>query len=389
MEKLAIMSDRPHHYAPPSNAALALADGRVFRGNAFGASADAAGEVVFTTAMTGYQEVCTDPSFRGQIVCMTYPLIGNYGTNADDDESRNPWIAGLVVREACPRPSYFRSVAPIDAYLKEAGIPGISGVDTRALTRHIREVGDTRAVIVHNTAGVSDAELVALARKAPLPGEQDVVGEVQVREEETYGDENTGPRVVVVDCGVKRNIIRSLLKRGARVTVVPYGTPYSRIQEIDPAGVIVSPGPGDPANLDAGLDVVRSLLADERPYFGICLGHQLLARAIGAKTSKLKFGHRGGNQPVMDERSGRVSITAQNHSYCVDNDMSAVGDDWQVALRNLNDQSVEGLTSSRLPVLSVQFHPEASPGPHDNGALFDDFLEMIATRESGAVALHN
>lgn len=383
------MSDRPHHYAPPSNAALALADGRVFRGTAFGASVDAAGEVVFTTAMTGYQEVCTDPSFRGQIVCMTYPLIGNYGTNAEDDESRNPWIAGLVVREACPQPSYFRSVAPIDAYLKDAGIPGISGVDTRALTRHIREVGDTRAVIVHNTAGVSDAELVALARKAPLPGEQDVVGEVQVREEETYGDENTGPRVVVVDCGVKRNIIRSLLKRGARVTVVPYGTPYSRIQEIDPAGVIVSPGPGDPANLDAGLDVVRSLLADERPYFGICLGHQLLARAIGAKTSKLKFGHRGGNQPVMDERTGRVSITAQNHSYCVDNDMSAVGDDWQVALRNLNDQSVEGLTSSRLPVLSVQFHPEASPGPHDNGALFDDFLEMIATRESGAVALHS
>jgi carbamoyl-phosphate synthase small subunit len=192
---------------------------------------------------------------------------------------------------------------------------------------------------------------------------------------------------VVVDCGVKRNIIRSLLKRNARVTVVPYGTPYSRIAEIDPDGVIVSPGPGDPANLDAGLDVVRALLHDERPYFGICLGHQLLARAIGAETSKLKFGHRGGNQPVMDERNGRITITAQNHSFCVDGETVPLGEGWQVALRNLNDNSVEGLAHERLPVLSVQFHPEASPGPHDNGLLFDEFLQMIATPTSGAEAL--
>ncbi len=389
MEKLAIMSDRPaiKPYAPPSNAALALADGRVFRGTAFGAHANAAGEVVFTTTMTGYQEVCTDPSFRGQIVCMTFPLIGNYGVNADDDESRNPWIAGLIVREECTQPSYWRSIGTIDSYLKDAGVPGIAGIDTRALTRHIREVGDTRAVIVHDAVHLSDAYLVDLARKAPLPGENDVVGEVRATQEESFGDDNTGPRVVVVDCGVKRNIIRSLLKRGARVTVVPYGTPYSRIAELDPEGVIISPGPGDPANLDAGLDVVWSLLADERPYFGICLGHQLLARAIGAGTSKLKFGHRGGNHPVQDERTGRVTITAQNHSFRVDDDTVPVADGWQVALRNLNDQSVEGLAHECLPVLSVQFHPEASPGPQDNGLLFDEFLQMIATRQSGASVL--
>lgn len=384
------MSDRPpiKHYAPPSNAALALADGRVFRGIAFGADADVGGEVVFTTTMTGYQEVCTDPSFRGQIVCMTFPLIGNYGVNLDDDESRQPWIAGLIVREHCTSPSYWRSIGTIDQYLKNAGIPGISGIDTRALTRHIRDVGDTRAVIVHNIGHLSDAQLVAMAELAPLPGEQDVVGEVQEWQELAFGDENAGPRVVVVDCGVKRNIVRALVKRGARVTVVPYGTPYSRIAEIDPGGVIVSPGPGDPANLNAGLDVVRALIREERPYFGICLGHQLLARAIGAETSKLKFGHRGGNHPVRDERSGRVTITAQNHSYRVDDDSVPQDDGWQVALRNLNDQSVEGLAHDRLPVLSVQFHPEASPGPLDNGLLFDEFLQMIATRQSGASALH-
>ncbi|MGB3328529.1 MAG: glutamine-hydrolyzing carbamoyl-phosphate synthase small subunit [Thermomicrobiales bacterium] len=384
------MSDRPmptttttttRHYAPPSNAALALADGRVFRGTAFGGESDAQGEVVFTTTMTGYQEVASDPSFRGQLVCMTYPLIGNYGVNADDDESRNPWIAGLIVREACTQPSYWRSIGPLDAYLKRYGIPGISGIDTRALTRHIRSVGDTRAVIVHHTETMSDDDLVALAKQAPIPGERDVVGEVQEHEQIVWGEENTGPHVVVVDCGVKRNIIRSLVERNARVTVVPYGTPYEHIRDLDPDGVIVSPGPGDPANLDEGLDVVRALLDEGRPYFGICLGHQLLARAIGAETSKLKFGHRGGNHPVMDERNGRVTITAQNHSYRVDDDSVPVGEGWMVALRNLNDQSVEGLAHESKPVLSVQFHPEASPGPHDNGLLFDEFIGMIERRE--------
>jgi len=371
-----------HRFAPASDAALALADGRVFRGRGFGATANASGEAVFTTTMTGYQEVCTDPSFRGQIVCMTYPLIGNYGVNADDDESRRPWISGLVVREWSDKPSKWRSTGTIDDYLKDAGIPGISGVDTRALTRHIRSVGDTRAVLVRGAQETSDENLVALAQDAPLPGEVDVVGEVRETGESVYGPEGNEIHVVILDCGVKRNIVRSLVNRGVRVTVVPYGTSYDRIAELRPDGVIVSPGPGNPANLDSGLDLVRSLLADQRPYFGICLGHQLLARAIGAGTDKLKFGHRGGNQPVRDERTGKVTITAQNHSYRVIDESIPVDGGWQVALRNLNDNSVEGLWHDTLPVLSVQFHPEASPGPSDSNGMFDQFLDLIQSRSA-------
>jgi carbamoyl-phosphate synthase small subunit len=274
----------------------------------------------------------------------------------------------------------------MDAYLKEGGIPGISGVDTRALTRHIRSVGDLRAVIIHNASDLSDDEMNARAKAAPLPGERNVVQEVQMFEEATFGDENTGPSVVVLDCGVKQNIIDSLTSRGARVRLLPYGTPYSRIAELDPDGVIVSPGPGDPANLDDGLDVVRNLIADRRPYFGICLGHQLLARAIGAETDKLKFGHRGGNQPVIDHRNGRVTMTAQNHSFQVSGDSIPERDGWKVALQNLNDGSVEGLTHSEIPVLSVQFHPEAAPGPADNSVLFDEFVALISKKNAEGVS---
>lgn len=366
-------------YRPVSDAALALADGVVYRGKAFGAQVEAQGEAVFTTTMTGYQEVCTDPSFRGQLVCMTYPLIGNYGVTPLDDESRQPWIAGLVVREVCDSPSNWRSQGSLNDYLVEHNIPGISGIDTRALTRHIRTIGDTRAVLVQNAVNLSDAELVERARNAPLPGEQDVVDEVSSDEIERLGSVD-GPHVVVIDCGVKRNIIRSLVKRNARVTVVPYGTPYADIAALNPDGVIVSPGPGDPARLDSGLDVVRGVLEAHTPYFGICLGHQLLARAIGAQTSKLKFGHRGGNHPVRDERTGKVTITAQNHGYRVDEDSLPKGDEWEVALVNLNDGSVEGLAHAVRPVISVQFHPEAAPGPLDNGYLFDRFLQMISTQ---------
>lgn len=363
-------------YRPGGDAALALADGTIFRGKSFGARTNAAGEAVFTTTMTGYQEVCTDPSFRGQIVCMTYPLIGNYGVNDVDDQSRRPWIAGLVVREDAAHPSHYQSRGTIDEYLKLWGIPGISGVDTRALTRHIRSVGDTRAVIVADARGMSDDELVAMAQAAPLPGEQDVVAEVQAHEVEVYNAEGS-PHIVVVDCGVKKNILDSLIKRGAKVTVVPYGTPSEQIKWYNPDGIVVSPGPGDPANLDDGLDVVRSVIESHTPYFGICLGHQLLARAIGAETTKLKFGHRGGNHPVRDELTGRVSITSQNHSYRVEPDTIPQDQGWSVALTNLNDGSVEGLTHKEWPVLSVQFHPEASPGPLDNGSLFDRFLNMV------------
>jgi carbamoyl-phosphate synthase small subunit len=381
MTEPAAAMPRPR-YRPRTNAALALADGVVYRGNAFGARTDSAGEAVFTTTMTGYQEVCTDPSFRGQIVTMTYPLIGNYGVNAEDDESRQPWIAGLVVREQCELPSNWRTTGALGAYLERAGVPGISGIDTRALTRHIRTIGDTRAVIVQNAADMSDEDLVALARQAPLPGERDVVDEVVNDVIERLGDPG-GPHIVVIDCGVKRNIVRSLVERGARVTVVPYGTPFADVAALQPEGVIFSPGPGDPARLDSGLDIVRSVLQTDLPYFGICLGHQLLARAIGANTSKLKFGHRGGNHPVRDERTGKVTITSQNHGFRVEEATLPTDGPWKVALVNLNDGSVEGLAHESRPVISVQFHPEASPGPWDNGYLFDRFLEMVATRSVG------
>ncbi len=362
-------------YAPLADAALALADGRVFRGQGFGAAVDAQGEVVFTTTMVGYQEVTTDPSFRGQIVCMTYPLIGNYGIHDDANESRRPWVAGLIVREYSETPSHAGSTETIHEFLERHGIPGIAGIDTRSLTLHIRDVGDTRGAIIQNAAGTRDEDLVALARKAPLPAECDVVGEVTASAPETI--DGAGPHIVVLDCGVKRNIVRSLVKRGCRVTVVPFGTSHEEIERLQPNGVVVSPGPGDPANLDAGLDLVAGVLQQKIPYFGICLGHQLLARAIGAETRKLKFGHRGGNHSVRDTKTGRVTITSQNHGFEVDPVSVPAGAGWEVRLVNLNDGSVEGLAHRDLPVLTVQFHPESSPGPLDNEHLFDAFLDLV------------
>ena len=369
------VTSRRARYRLPADVALALADGRVFRGRGFGAAADAEGEVVFTTTMVGYQEVTTDPSFRGQIVCMTYPMIGNYGIHGDANESRRPWVAGLVVREYSDMPSHAGSTGTIHEFLESHGIPGIAGIDTRSLTLHIRDVGDTRGVIVQNAAGTCDADLVARARKAPLPAERDVVGQVTDPNSETI--EGVGPHIVVLDCGVKRNIVRSLVKRGCRVTVVPFGTSREEIEQLQPDGVVVSPGPGDPANLDAGLELVAGVLQQKIPYFGICLGHQLLARAIGAETRKLKFGHRGGNHSVRDVRTGRVTITSQNHGFEVDAMSVPIAAGWEVRLVNLNDGSVEGLAHRDLPVLTVQFHPESSPGPLDNDQLFDAFLDLV------------
>lgn len=366
-------------YAPRGDAAVALADGRVFRGFGFGATGDAAGEVVFTTTMVGYQEVCTDPSFRGQIVCMTYPLIGNYGIHDEANESRQPWIAGLVVREHAKAPSHAGSVGTIHDFLAQNGIPGISGVDTRALTLHIREVGDTRGILAQRAEALSDDDLVARARLAPLPGERNVVREVAATRTETVGPRQ-GPHVVIVDCGVKRNIVRSLVRRGARVTIVPFGTSFAEIDALDPDGIVISPGPGDPSRLDAGLSVVSEILERRIPYFGICLGHQLLARAIGAETRKLKFGHRGGNHSVRDLKTGRVSITSQNHGFEVDAATVPTTSGWAVRLINLNDGTVEGLGHRELPVMTVQFHPESSPGPLDNDILFDDFLALVSER---------
>jgi carbamoyl-phosphate synthase small subunit len=366
---------RRPRYTPPADTALALADGRVFRGKGFGAIVDSPGEVVFTTTMVGYQEVTTDPSFRGQIVCMTYPLIGNYGIHDDANESRRPWVAGLVVREYSETPSHVGSAGTIHQFLERHGVPGISGVDTRSLTLHIRDVGDTRGIIIQNAAEIRDEDLVARARNAPLPGEYDVVGQVTAPVSETI--DGAGPHIVVLDCGVKRNIVRSLVKRGCRVTVVPFGTTIEEIEQLQPNGVVVSPGPGDPANLDAGLDVVAGVIEQKIPYFGICLGHQLLARAIGAETRKLKFGHRGGNHSVRDIRTGRVTITSQNHGFEVDPVSVPAEGGWEVRLVNLNDGSVEGLAHRDLPALTVQFHPESSPGPLDNEHLFDTFLDLV------------
>ena len=369
-------------YSPPADAALALADGRVFRGQGFGADVGASGEAVFTTTMVGYQEVSTDPSFRGQIVCMTYPLIGNYGILPEQSESRQPWIAGLVVREHCLEPSHEGSTGTIHEFLAQHGIPGISGIDTRAVTLHIRAKGDMRAAIVQDAANIPDAELVARASEALLPGDYDVVAEVTSAEVEGLGKES-GPHIVVLDCGVKRNIIRSLERRGARITVMPFGSTFAEIRAQAPDGVVVSPGPGDPANLDAGLAVVSGIVDERIPYFGICLGHQLLARSIGAETRKLKFGHRGGNHPVRDERSGSVTITSQNHGFEVDGDTVPRDSGWEVRLVNLNDGSVEGLAHRDLPAMTVQFHPESSPGPQDNDRLFDDFLALVSRERGG------
>ena len=355
--------------------ALVLEDGRIFPGVPFGAETDAEGEAVFTTVMTGYQEVATDPSFYGQIVCMTYPLIGNYGVCPEDDQSRRPWIAGMVVREYCDEPSHWRSTGTLGEYLARHGIPALHSVDTRALTRHLRTRGVMRAVLVSNRAGRSDEELRELARQAWTPNAADVVPAV-AGQPRTLGPEDA-PHVVLLDCGVKEHIVESLLRRGVRVTVVPYGTTAKTILSLAPDGVLTSPGPGDPVNAAAAVFTVRDLARSGLPFFGICLGHQLLALAAGARTSKLKFGHRGGNHPVKDLLSGAVHMTSQNHGYQVDADSLPADQGWQVWMVNVNDGTVEGLRHRSLPVMSIQYHPEGSPGPQDNQYLFDEFLALV------------
>lgn len=357
------------------NAAVVLEDGRIFRGRSFGAEQDAEGEVVFTTTMTGYQEVSTDPSFRGQIVCMTYPIIGNYGVTPKDDQSRQPWIAGMVVRDYNETPSNWRSEGTLAGYFREHGIPAISGVDTRALTRHIRDRGAMRGVLLPAVNGKDELELRARARAAWSPSDSNVVADVSVVEERVIGSGE--PHVVLIDCGVKENIIESLRRRGVRVTVVPFDTTYEQIVAIGPDGVLTSPGPGDPENADPAVDTIRAVVEDGMPYMGVCLGHQLLALAIGATTSKLKFGHRGGNHPVLDIGTGRIHITAQNHGYQVDSETIPTDRGWRVAQINLNDRSVEGLAHDTLPIFSVQYHPEGSPGPQDTQYVFDQFLASL------------
>jgi carbamoyl-phosphate synthase small subunit len=369
-------------------AKLALEDGTVFTGRAFGASGTTEGEVVFNTSMTGYQEILTDPSYKGQIVTMTYPLIGNYGINRQDVESKQPHVAGFVIKELAPLHSNYRADMSLDQYLKENNLIGIEGIDTRALTRKIRITGAMRGVL--STEILDDEKLVARAKSGAQMEGADWVQAVKPRDQyewdQDQGDwgqgtveRGDGLHVVALDCGAKHNILRHLTERGVKVTVLPPDTTTEEILKHNPDGLFISNGPGDPAVLDYAVRPIRGAIDTKLPTFGICLGHQLLGRAIGAKTFKLKFGHRGGNQPVKNLDTGRVEITSQNHGFAVDKE-SLEKNGGVVTHLNLNDGTVEGFRHGKLPVFSVQYHPEASPGPHDATYLFDAFVEMMKTK---------
>ncbi|MEM3086761.1 MAG: glutamine-hydrolyzing carbamoyl-phosphate synthase small subunit [Halobacteria archaeon] len=357
-------------------AVLALADGTVVHGTGLGAAKRAVGEVVFNTSMTGYVEALTDPSYNGQILMFTYPLIGNYAV-PPHEESEAVRAEGAVVHEACARPSHWESSRTLDAWLEAQGTPGIAGVDTRALTRNIRAHGVLPGILeVHpeGANGPDPRKLVAEAEKFDI-GSLDLVKEVAVAEVRKYPVKKPAARVALVDCGTKENIARELNRVGLEVVRVPAVWEARRILDLEPDGVVVSNGPGDPAVLGYARRTVRKL-AEEKPLFGICLGHQLLALAMGGKTYKMKFGHRGSNQPVKDLETGRVFITSQNHGYSVD-PKSLDGTGLQVTRVNANDQTVEGLAHRELPVSSVQYHPEASPGPHDSKFLFGEFAKRV------------
>ena len=358
----------------PDNVFLALEDGSVFYGRSFGAETTVHGEVVFNTAMTGYQEMLTDPSYAGQILMPTYPLMGNYGINERGFESRQVQVAGFVVREHSTRPSHADSTMTLDEFLKSQGIPGISGLDTRCITRRLRTRGVMMGVIAH---GESPDEALARLRDLPSYGEVDFVKRVSA--DEPYDWDRSGKpgryRIVVDDYGLKYNILRILRGKGCEVTAVPSTTTAQDVLALEPDGVLLSPGPGDPELLDYAVGTAGKLIG-RVPVMGICLGNQVLARAFGGRNYKLKFGHRGGNHPVKDMRTGRVHITAQNHGYSVDPD--SLPSEVEVSHVSLNDGTVEGLRHRSLPVMSIQYHSEASPGPRDNEYLFDEFLQMVA-----------
>ncbi len=372
-------------------AILALADGKVFEGKAFGAIGEVTGEVVFNTSLTGYQEILTDPSYCGEIVTMTYPQIGNYGINPEDMESCKPFLSAFVVKESCPFPSNFRSEMTLDAYLKEQGIVGIEGIDTRALVRHIRTKGAQPGIV--SSVDTDIDSLLDKAQKAPSLIGRDLVKEVTCSEDyhwsqgvwtlgEGYADRSgdTLPyKVVAFDFGIKRNILRNLVSSGCDVTVVPATTTAEEVLKMNPDGVFLSNGPGDPEPIEYAQETIRQLLG-RVPIFGICLGHQLLSIALGGRTYKLKFGHRGGNQPVLDHQRQQVEITSQNHGFAVDAD--SLPPNVKVTHINLNDNTVEGIQHLELPAFSVQYHPEASPGPHDAQYLFARFIEMMAKHKA-------
>ena len=376
----------------PTTAILALEDGRYFQGTSFGSTGTTTGEICFNTSMTGYQEVITDPSYRGQIVSMTYPQIGNYGINPEDAESSQPHIRAFVIGELCRVPSNWRSTQPLDIYLASHGVLGIEGIDTRALTKHLRSLGAMRACV---TTELNAEQAIETARNAPSMKGMDYVKEVSTPKAYLWSDESRrwilpnvstnqpGPyeelppvkhRIVAYDFGIKFNILRSLRQSGFEVEVVNSTTSAAEVLAKNPDGIFLSNGPGDPAALGYIHSELRQLIG-KKPIFGICLGNQLLAHAYGGSTFKLKFGHRGGNQPVKDLRTGQISITSQNHGFAVDPD--SLPPEIEVTHINLNDQTVEGMRHKTHPVFSVQYHPEAAPGPNDASYLFEEFSRLI------------
>jgi carbamoyl-phosphate synthase small subunit len=358
-----------------NKALLVLEDGKFFKGRAFGALGEATGEVVFNTSMMGYQEILTDPSYKGQMVTMTYPLIGNYGINPQDFESSKPWVEGFIVKERSKIFSNWRAGKALEEFLKEYGIVGIEGVDTRALTRHIRLKGAMKGII--STFDEDLDTLVERARACPGVVGRDLVKEVTCREGYWWEEEGSY-KVVVVDCGVKYNILRELSRLNCQVQVVPANVGAQEILKLNPDGVLFSNGPGDPSAVPYVVAMAKELIS-KLPIFGICLGHQILGQALGGKTYKLKFGHHGGNHPVKDLQSGRIAITVQNHGFCVDID--SLPPQVEPTHINLYDNTLEGIRHKEFPLFSVQFHPEASPGPHDAVYLFEEFIQLI--REAG------
>ncbi|KAA1042726.1 carbamoyl phosphate synthase small subunit [Macrococcus equipercicus] len=355
---------------------LVLEDGTIFKGYRFGSDKEITGEIVFNTAMTGYQETLSDPSYTGQIITFTYPLIGNYGINRDDFETLTPTLKGMVVREACELPSNFRNMASLDETLTSYDIPGIDGIDTRQLTRKIREHGVLKAAFVNDEDNIAAA--IEALKTAIFPTDE----VAQVSTKTAYVSTGNDLRVVLIDFGKKENIVRELNLRGCDVTVMPYNTTAEEILRLRPDGVMLSNGPGNPQDVEAGINMIKGILG-HIPFFGICLGHQLFALACGAETFKMKFGHRGANHPVKNLATGRIEITSQNHGYAVD-PASVRNTALEITHTALNDGTVEGLRHVSLPAFSVQYHPEASPGPHDPNYLFDDFITLM-TENKGSV----
>jgi carbamoyl-phosphate synthase small subunit len=367
-------------------AILVLEDGRTFHGASFGAEGETFGEIVFNTSMSGYQEILTDPSYSGQIVCMTYPLIGNYGVNEDDVESRRPWVEGFVVREASRIASNWRSTETLDAYLKRNSIVGIEHIDTRALVRHIRDKGAMRSAI--STVDLDEKSLLNKVLSTPEMQNRELASAVTTTEKFVYrpvpvelaADSKSNQskieyHVVCYDFGVKTNSLREFAKFGCRITVVPAETSAADVLALKPDGIFLSNGPGDPASMKATIAEIKKLAESQTPIFGICLGHQLLGEAFGGETYKLKFGHRGGNQPIKNLDTGKVEIASHNHGFAVSRE--SLPADVEITHVNLNDDTVAGLRHKTLPVFSVQYHPESAPGPHDSEYLFKQFVELM------------